>query len=166
MATDSLVVVAQLVTGLATLIVASVLIWQMLLQRKSLETAHRDNEQNLSFESLNLTDKLMAVRMEKDFSQIWTQRHSSENELNTEDFEKLNHYYLRWFTVMNTEWRMGRLTDESDMFYYRRKLWAVLNSKCGQQFYVRDGRDFIRFERLREIGDDIYNELSGKPVPV
>ena len=34
MATDSLVVVAQLVTGLATLIVASVLIWQMLLQRK------------------------------------------------------------------------------------------------------------------------------------
>ena len=46
---DSVVVVAQLLTGLATLTVASVLIWQMVLQRKSLEMAHRDNEQNLAF---------------------------------------------------------------------------------------------------------------------
>ena len=161
---EPILAAAQIVTGIATLIVASVLIWQMILQRKSLETAHRDNEQNLSFESLNLTDKLMAVRMEKDFSRIWTQRHNSENDLNTEDFEKLNHYYLRWFTVMNTEWRMGRLTNESDMFYYRRKLWAVLNSQCGQQFYVREGRNFIRYERLREIGDEIYTEQSGKPA--
>ena len=157
MDTDPILAAAQIVTGIATLIVASVLIWQMILQRKSLETAHRDNEQNLSFESLNLTDKLVAVRMEKDFSQIWAQKHNSENDLNPEDFEKLNNYYLRWFTVMNTEWRMGRLTDEPDMFYYRRKLWAVLNSQCGQQFYVREGRNFIRFERLREIGDEIYN---------
>jgi len=159
---EPILAAAQIVTGIATLIVASVLIWQMILQRKSLETAHRDNEQNLSFESLNLTDKLMAVRMEKDFSRIWTQRHNSENDLNTEDFEKLNHYYLRWFTVMNTEWRMGRLTNESDMFYYKRKLWAVLNSQCGQQFYVREGRNFIRYERLRKIGDEIYTEQSGK----
>ena len=166
MDTDPILAAAQIVTGIATLIVASVLIWQMILQRKSLETAHRDNEQNLSFESLNLTDKLVAVRMEKDFSQIWAQKHNSENDLNPEDFEKLNNYYLRWFTVMNTEWRMGRLTDEPDMFYYRRKLWAVLNSQCGQQFYVREGRNFIRFERLREIGDEVYNELSGEPVPV
>ena len=41
---DSVLVVAQLLTGLATLTVASVLIWQMVLQRKSLEMAHRDNE--------------------------------------------------------------------------------------------------------------------------
>ena len=165
MDTDPILAAAQIVTGLATLIVASVLIWQMILQRQSLETAHRDNEQNLSFESLNLTDKLVAVRMEKDFSQIWAQRHNSENDLNPEDFEKLNNYYLRWFTVMNTEWRMGRLTDEPDMFYYRRKLWAVLNSQCGQQFYVREGRNFIRFDRLRQLADELYEELSGIPVP-
>ena len=56
MDTDSIVVVAQLLTGLATLIVASVLIWQMVLQRKFLETAHTDNEQSLTFESLGLKD--------------------------------------------------------------------------------------------------------------
>ena len=78
MDTDSIVVVAQLLTGLATLIVASVLIWQMVLQRKFLETAHTDNEQSLTFESLGLTDKLLAVRMEEDFSNVWSKRHSTE----------------------------------------------------------------------------------------
>ena len=48
MDTDSIVVVAQLLTGLATLIVASVLIWQMLLQRKLLQIAHSDADNNLS----------------------------------------------------------------------------------------------------------------------
>ena len=52
MDTDTIVVVAQLLTGLATLIVASVLIWQIVMQRKSLEMAHRDNEQSLAFSSL------------------------------------------------------------------------------------------------------------------
>ena len=100
---DSVVVIAQLLTGLATLTVASVLIWQMALQRKSLEMAHRDNEQNLAFSGLDLTDKLVAVRMEKDFSKVWVKRHGTEKELDEVEFEKLNNYYLRWFTVMNTE---------------------------------------------------------------
>ena len=69
-----ILVIAQIITGVATLIVATVLIWQMFLQRKALEMAHIDNEQNLSFESLNLTDKLMAVRMDKHFSRVWAQK--------------------------------------------------------------------------------------------
>jgi hypothetical protein len=158
-------VIAQLVTGVATLIVASVLIWQMVMQRKSLEMAHRDNEQSLAFSSLELTDKLLAVRMEDDFSKVWVKRNNSEKDLNEEEFEKLNNYYLRWFTVMNTEWRMGRLTNEPDMYYYRRKLWAMLNSQCGQGFYIREGRDFIRFDRLRKLADDLYGELSGTSIP-
>lgn len=164
MDTDTIVVVAQLLTGLATLIVASVLIWQIVMQRKSLEMAHRDNEQSLAFSSLELTDKLLAVRMEKDFSKIWVKRNNSEKDLDNKEFEKLNNYYLRWFTVMNTEWHMGRLTGESDT-YYKRKLWAILNAKCGQEFYIREGRDFIRFERLRQLGDDLYSELSGISIP-
>ena len=75
-----ILVIAQIITGVATLIVATVLIWQMFLQRKALEMAHIDNEQNLSFESLNLTDKLMAVRMDKHFSQVWAKRNNTEKE--------------------------------------------------------------------------------------
>ena len=165
MDTDTIVVVAQLLTGLATLIVASVLIWQIVMQRKSLEMAHRDNEQSLAFSSLELTDKLLAVRMEDDFSKIWVKRNNSEKDLDDKEFEKLNNYYLRWFQLMQTEWRMGRVTNDPTLFYYRRKLWATLNSQCGQEFYIREGRNFTRIQRLRELGDDLYEELSGSPVP-
>ena len=162
---DSVLVVAQLLTGVATLLVASVLIWQMVLQRKSLELAHKDNEQHLTFAGIDLTDKLVAVRMEEDFSKVWAKRHDTEKHLNEHEFEKLNNYYLRWFQLMQTEWRMGRVTNDPTLFYYRRKLWATLNSQCGQEFYIREGRNFTRIQRLRALGDDLYEELSGSPVP-
>ena len=38
-----LIEIAQLVTGLATLIVASVLIWQMIIQKRTLDIAHNEN---------------------------------------------------------------------------------------------------------------------------
>ena len=43
-----LIEIAQLVTGLATLIVASVLIWQMFIQKKTLDIAHNDADSNMS----------------------------------------------------------------------------------------------------------------------
>ncbi len=43
-----LIEIAQLVTGLATLIVASVLIWQMFIQKKTLDIAHNDADSSMS----------------------------------------------------------------------------------------------------------------------
>ena len=73
MDTDSIVVVAQLLTGLATLIVASVLIWQMVLQRKFLETAHTDNEQSLTFESLGFDGQIISSSDGRGFFQSMEQ---------------------------------------------------------------------------------------------
>ena len=47
-----LIEIAQLVTGLATLIVASVLIWQMILQKKTLDIAHNDADANMSLQAM------------------------------------------------------------------------------------------------------------------
>ena len=47
-----LIEIAQLVTGLATLIVASVLIWQMIIQKKALDIAHNDADTNMSLQSM------------------------------------------------------------------------------------------------------------------
>ena len=53
MYTDSLLLITQLITGLATLTVPSVLIWQMVLQRKSLQIAHSDADNNLSMPAVS-----------------------------------------------------------------------------------------------------------------
>ena len=49
-----LIEIAQLVTGLATLIVASVLIWQMIIQKKTLDIAHTDSEVLITMNSMSM----------------------------------------------------------------------------------------------------------------
>ena len=46
-----LIEIAQLVTGLATLIVASVLIWLMIIQKRTLDIAHNDADSSMSFQA-------------------------------------------------------------------------------------------------------------------
>ena len=48
-----LIEIAQLVTGLATLIVASVLIWQMIIQKRTLDIAHNDADSSMSFQAMD-----------------------------------------------------------------------------------------------------------------
>ena len=47
-----LIEIAQLVTGVATLIVATVLIWQMIIQKKTLDIAHNDADSNMSLQAM------------------------------------------------------------------------------------------------------------------
>ena len=47
-----LIEIAQLVTGIATLIVASVLIWQMIIQKRTLDIAHNDADATMSLQAM------------------------------------------------------------------------------------------------------------------
>ena len=44
--------IAQLTTGIATLVVASALIWQMVIQKKTLDIAHNDADSNMSLQAM------------------------------------------------------------------------------------------------------------------
>ena len=61
-----ILVIAQLVTGIATLVVATVLIWQMIIQKKALDIAHNDADANMSAdpEYQKLQDQLKDVAIE------------------------------------------------------------------------------------------------------
>ena len=48
-----IVVIAQLVTGLATLVVASILMWQMTIQKKTLDIAHKDADNDFSVQVIS-----------------------------------------------------------------------------------------------------------------
>ena len=47
-----ILVIAQLVTGIATLVVATVLIWQMIIQKKALDIEHNDADANMSLQAM------------------------------------------------------------------------------------------------------------------
>ena len=167
MDTDSIVVVAQLLTGLATLIVASVLIWQMLLQRKLLQIAHSDADNNLSMQAVS----------EKNAIRRWAAEKINPDMLKKLDdgIKSLNEYELEIFSTQmrcqeimaTTEWRLGRVGGNHN--YYRAVFRTMLGGKAGLEHYKTVGRNhFVTANfgdpTLIEIGDEVYEELAGEPL--
>ena len=167
MDTDSIVVVAQLLTGLATLIVASVLIWQMLLQRKLLQIAHSDADNNLSMQAVS----------EKNAIRRWAAEKINPDMLKKLDdgIKSLNEYELEIFSTQmrcqeimaTTEWRLGRVGGNRN--YYRAVFRTMLGGKAGLEHYKIVGRSHFLTANfgdptLIEIGDEVYEELAGEPL--
>ena len=104
-----LLVLAQLITGIATLVVATVLIWQMIIQKKALDIAHNDNDANMSLQAMEshseqtrwIADQVsdeMLERMEKGY-EFLTRKEKflvKKNAMNT-------------YQVLATEWRLKRV---------------------------------------------------------
>ena len=167
MDTDSIAVIAQLLTGLATLIVASVLIWQMLLQRKLLQIAHSDADNNLSMQAVS----------EKNAIRRWSAEKINPDMLKKLDdgIKSLNEYELEIFSTQmrcqeimaTTEWRLGRVGGNRN--YYRAVFRAMLGGKAGLEHYKTVGRNHFLTANfgdptLIEIGDEVYEELAGEPL--
>ena len=112
-----ILVIAQLVTGIATLVVATVLIWQMIIQKKALDIAHNDADANMSLQAMEsragqqrwFADKVsdeMLERMEKGYQFL----------TNKEKFMlRINH--MNHSGVLATEWRLGRVNR--NIGYYK-----------------------------------------------
>ena len=167
MDTDSIAVIAQLITGLATLIVASVLIWQMLLQRKLLQIAHSDADNNLSMQAVS----------EKNAIRRWAAEKINPDMLKKLDdgIKSLNEYELEIFSTQmrckeimaTTEWRLGRVGGNRN--YYRAVFRTMLGGKAGLEHYKTVGRNHFLTANfgdptLIEIGDEVYEELAGEPL--
>ena len=162
---SELVIAAQLLTGLATLIVASVLIWQMVLQRKLLKIAHSDADNNLSMQSVS----------EKNAIRRWSAEKINLNMLEKldEGIKSLDEYELEIFLTQmrcqeilaTTEWRLGRVGGNRD--YYKAVFRTMLGRKAGLEHYKALGRNHFLTANfgdptLIEIGDEIYEELAGE----
>ena len=167
MDTDSIAVIAQLITGLATLIVASVLIWQMLLERKLLQIAHSDADNNLSMQAVS----------EKNAIRRWAAEKINPDMLKKLDdgIKSLNEYELEIFSTQmrckeimaTTEWRLGRVGGNRN--YYRAVFRTMLGGKAGLEHYKTVGRNHFLTANfgdptLIEIGDEVYEELAGEPL--
>ena len=65
-----IVLIAQLITGIATLIVASILTWQMFLQKESLNLAHKDADKTITLDvakSWNNDDQWFVDKLDEEF---------------------------------------------------------------------------------------------------
>ena len=161
--------IAQLVTGIATLIVASVLIWQMTLQRKTLEIAHQDADQNISMAAMDTRSRTNEWFAENCTAEMLEKFDKGIDSLNVKETLILRTYYRSTMRVLSTEWRLGRLIEQSWyykntfnqelMFKYKafRELFAEF---AGQQNRNMGGL----YTGLMEIGREALEEAEGKKL--
>ena len=66
METEVIIGIAQIVTSIATLVVAIFLAGQLMIQRRSLAIAHQDAERELAFSSRNTINSILLARLTSD----------------------------------------------------------------------------------------------------
>ena len=165
-----LIEIAQLVTGIATLVVASVLIWQMIIQKRTLDIAHNDADSNVSLMAMDTRS-----RTNEWFAENCTPEMAEklDNDLDTfTEKEKLviNTYWRSTMRVLSTEWRLGRLVDQ-DWYYkntYRNE--GMLHLKSFRDVYenqsasmgrgVKSGSNNDLYAGMRKLGREAYEEAN------
>tara|TARA_Y100000741_G_scaffold363013_1_gene350270 strand:- start:347 stop:847 length:501 start_codon:yes stop_codon:yes gene_type:complete len=158
-----LIDIAQLVTGIATLIVATVLIWQMVIQKKTLDIAHRDADSSISLETIGQRTNLNMWFSEKLDDEFEDKLNKGFDSLNNKEKAIVRTWIAPNLTIMNTEYRLGRL--DQNHHYYKASVMRLLEYKAFQERIetlpiMRKGSPL--HPDLVKLIKETYQELTGK----
>ncbi len=166
-----LIEIAQLVTGIATLIVASVLIWQMIIQKRTLDIAHNDADANMSLVAMDTRS-----RTNEWFSDNCTpalldkfENNKGLDSLTSKEFKVVQTYFRNTFRVLATEFRLGRLTD-NNLQYYRghfnweldlsKRIFREYAKKYQLPFLNKSSKESMRYTGIVKVMNEILEEYS------
>ena len=166
-----LIEIAQLVTGLATLIVASVLIWQMIIQKRTLDIAHNDADSSMSFQAMDtrsrtnewFTDQCTPELLDK------FDNNKGLDSLTNKEFKLVQTYFRNTFRVLATEFRLGRLVDNENTYYRNHFRWELdLSKRIFREYLEQYQLPFLgqsssaetRYTGMRQMFEDLLKEYS------
>tara|TARA_B100000674_G_scaffold476443_1_gene470580 strand:+ start:388 stop:888 length:501 start_codon:yes stop_codon:yes gene_type:complete len=160
-----LIEIAQLVTGLATLIVASVLIWQMIIQKKTLDIAHNDADSNLSLTAVGNKMNLNTWFAENSTPELLDKLNKGLDSMTPKEKRVIEAYTENHIFILTTEYRLGRM--DRNPIYFRNNSRRILNNKASLEVYklIRLSTERISAGKgLVNIVDEVYEELSGEKL--
>ena len=162
-----IVVIAQLVTGLATLVVASILIWQMTIQKKTLDVAHKDADNDFSVQVISERNAMRRWFVDKLNPDFEKRLDSGLKDLSEFESNTLAIYFRGMATLTTTEWRLERV--EGNPEYYKFAFNALFTHKAILDYYKEIGRFFFTHGNfgkpgLGKIADLVYEDLSGEKI--
>ncbi|MFL2648599.1 MAG: hypothetical protein ACJ0J2_01755 [Dehalococcoidia bacterium] len=172
-----LVVIAQIITGLATLIVALVLVFQLRKQNQQLELQHKDAEIQLSMMGENIHEKLYNFGNYSDefLKILYKSKNSELSDLSDEQRWKFESWARNVFRKTVIDWRLGRA--ENTDFSYKLAFNQFFSYKSSLDFY----KDFLRKNLVRleketksknlsfklgllKIADESFEEVAGENI--
>ena len=161
---ELLVALAQIGTGVATLVVAIFLAGQLLLQRKELAIAHRDSIREQVFASETRRDNIaLAAVNDEAFATLWIRGAEDLSKLDDVSHYRFRTYLRTYFLWVHTDWQVRR--ESEDAITFESGLRTLLSAKGRRDQYVGDLRGNLIVEpELLQLADRIYEEFEGIPV--
>ena len=104
-----LIEIAQLVTGIATLVVASVLIWQMIIQKQTLNIAHNDADATMSLQAMESRSEQHRWFVNNCNQEMIDKMKRGYEYLNDEQKQIAQAHFQNVMQMIATEYRLGRL---------------------------------------------------------
>ena len=163
--------IAQLTTGIATLVVASALIWQMVIQKKTLDIAHNDADSNMSLQAMESRSTQTRWFAENCNQQMLDKMKKGYNFLNEEEKKIVLAHFENISQVLATEWRLGRMGRNKDYpkYTFRDKIMMVEYKAMRDLFkelYIEMTKSefSIVSKKFLDIGKEVYEEYSGEKL--
>tara|TARA_R110000824_G_scaffold244330_1_gene433065 strand:+ start:216 stop:728 length:513 start_codon:yes stop_codon:yes gene_type:complete len=166
-----LIEIAQLVTGVATLLVATVLIWQMIIQKKTLDIAHNDADSNMSLQAMESRSEQQRWFADNCNQEMIDKLKQGYNHLNDEEKQIAQAHFQNVFQMIATEYRLGRLDrnplythfslrDKAMMgeFKAMRDLFKVMYLENVEKGFALVSKEFMT------TGKELWEELEGKKL--
>ena len=160
-----LIEIAQLVTGLATLIVASVLIWQMFIQKRTLDIAHNDADSNMSLSAVENKVNLNTWFAENSTPELLDKLDKGLDSMTSKEKRIIEAYTGSHMFLLVTEYRLGRMNRSP--VYFRNNIREVLNNKASLEVMKKNRanrKETSAREEFLNILDEVYEELSGEKI--
>ena len=172
-----LVVIAQIITGLATLIVALVLVFQLRKQNQQLELQHKDAEIQLSMMGENIHERLHNFGNYSDefLKILYKAKQTKLSALSDEEKWKFESWARSVFRKNVIDWRLGR-ADNTDLAY-KTAFDQFFSYKSSLDFYKSFLRkNLVRVEKesknrnlsfklgLLKIADESFQEVTGEKI--
>ena len=152
---DQLATVAQLVTGIATLAVAVLLVSQLKVQ-------HRDSERDFAFANETKQQDLLASwYSDESASNLLWKAYNSYESLAPEEELRFRLMYQQMYLHQLNAWRLKR--DGDDLRRWRLQ-WERILGSAGQRRYLEDwGRPILELDQsLCDFVEEIYQELESQ----
>ena len=152
---DQIATLAQLVTGIATLAVAVLLVSQLKVQ-------HRDSERDFAFANETKQQDLIASwYSDESASNLLWKAYNSYEALAPEEVHRFRLMYQQMYLHQLNAWRLKR---DGDDLRRGRLQWERILGSPGQRRYLEDwGRPILELDQsLCEFVENIYQELESQ----
>ena len=149
--------IAQIVTGIATLVVALILVSQLYQQ-------HKDTEIQLTMDSWQLNQSLILAEInDVDLSKILSKSEEGLGNLTREEEVIFNKWLMLKMGRLSTEWRLGRMSN--DPRYYKIHLSNFFSNKGVLEAYENFARQgtidgTVWKPGFVDIVDEVYARFS------